>query len=166
MDIENVIFTNKKLRKKSTHIRQLLELLILAGLLFCGLWFEQIYVFAFFFICITYFVQEVNTLSRYNGWSINEDGIRLFQQWMYWSNNWDDVPFTAIKRISYADGMPGTMIIETNYQNYEVQVKYNIYRFADTLKYFNRLKIPIYFHQRHSEIELYMEDRIDKLPED
>lgn len=49
-------------------------------------------------------------------------------------------------------------------KNYILYLKYNIFELADTLKFFKRKGISIIFEQSDEEIELYLDDKIDKIP--
>ena len=166
MNRDKVIFENKPRRLKSSLNRALIISLVIGIFLFIGL--DNLLLallipsaFLILLLLLDYF--EMNAS---NGWVISNGEIELLKNTLFGQIR-ANVKLSDIKKITYSERQPRKpryLILETSKEKYRVYCEQVIFKLADTLKYFKNRGIVIEFQYKDHEIELYLDNKIDKIP--
>ena len=125
-----------------------------------------LYVILAEFICMGMIYFIINTDKMYDGWLINETGIKLLK------NNFSglqscDIPFTQITEITYfagAKNTPPQITLITNTGKKGLIVRIDIFIWAYTLKYFQSKGIKITLHSSDDEVQLFLDSKVENIP--
>ena len=142
---------------KSIIIRSL-KFSLFVGVLFYLLSYSLIWIIG---ICVSAFL-----VSMYDGWMIENNMLTISKRSIFGFKE-KVLKFTEIQKITYSESAyrkPRYLIINSNQKNFFLYIKYDIFTFADTLKYFKNTGIEVTLSQKDAEIELYLSDKIKQIP--
>jgi hypothetical protein len=146
-----------------------IKLSLFSGILFYLLSYPLIWIIGLCsstFLLSMFFSGPKGTTKLYDGWII-KDHILTISKHSIFGYKENLLKFMDILKITYSESAyrkPRYLIINSNRKKFFLYIKYDIFTFADTLKYFKNAGIQVVLSESDAEIELYLSDKIKQIP--
>ena len=102
----------------------------------------------------------------FDGWYLNESSLTISKDTIFGYKE-ITINLKEIEKIIYSESgyrKPPYLIIHYKSKKVFLYINYSIFDFADTLKFFKRSGIDVSLSERDVEIEMYLNDKVDKIP--
>jgi hypothetical protein len=129
------------------------------------IWFVGIFITTFL-LSMIFSGKTSGTVVLYDGWII-KDSILTISKHSIFGYKEKFLKFSEIQKITYSESAYRKhryLIINSDQKKFFLYIKYDIFTFADTLKYFKNAGIQVVLSEKDAEIELYLSDKIKQIP--